>query len=125
MHVGGGNNRGLSVGVNLAQTPKGESSSAAKATSNSRPVKKDDRNGTQSPVRRALGIVRNYTFNGRESEPTVVGRSCSPISSPSSLRANGDYFDDHDRLEGNSIQKPLSKNETSQEEVTNIASSPP
>lgn len=125
MHVGGGNNRGLSAGVNFIQTPKAESSSAAKATSNSRPVKKDDRNGTQSPVRRAQGIVRNYTFNGRESEPTVLGRPCSPISSPSSYRANGDHFDDYDRLQGNSIQKPLSKNETSQEDVTNIASSPP
>jgi len=48
MHVGG-NSRGLSAGINLSQTPKAESTSSAKSTSNLRPVKKDDRNGTQSP----------------------------------------------------------------------------
>ncbi|XP_021746682.1 65-kDa microtubule-associated protein 3-like [Chenopodium quinoa] len=116
---GGGPNRRLSLGGNMHQTPRPDSSHSTRATPSSRSVRKDDNNGGQSTARRALDIAnlptRNFTFSGRESDPTTVARRpFSPISSVASSRANGDFFDDQNILQNNSVQKSLAKNETSQ-----------
>lgn len=61
---------------------------------------------------------KNYTFSGRESEPTVARRPFSPISSVASSRANADFNDDQNILQNNSVQKSLTKNETPQKIVS-------
>ncbi|XP_074274331.1 65-kDa microtubule-associated protein 3-like [Silene latifolia] len=121
MSMGGGNNRRLSVGGNMIQTPRPISSHSSRATPNSRPVKKDDNPRTKTGARRALDVAslpaRNYTFNGRESEPASVRRPFSPVSSTASLRTNGDFHDDPNILQNDSIQKSYSENHTPQKTV--------
>ncbi|KAK9742568.1 hypothetical protein RND81_03G182600 [Saponaria officinalis] len=111
MSMGGGNNRRLSVGGNVMQTPRPGSSQSTRATPNPRHVKKDDNPGTKATASRALDIAnlpaRNYTCNGRESEPGSVRRPFSPVSSTSSLRTNGDfYYDDQNILQNDTIHVP-------------------
>ncbi|KAH9622004.1 hypothetical protein KSS87_020062 [Heliosperma pusillum] len=123
MSMGGANNRRLSVGGNMIQTPRPISSHSTRATPNSRPVKKDDNPRTKTNARRALDVAnllpaRNYTFNGRESEPASVRRPFSPVSSTASLRANEDFNDDQNILQNDSIQKSYSENHTPQKTVT-------
>lgn len=42
--AGAGHNRRLSVGGNMLQTPRPDSSHSSRATPNSRPIRKDDNN---------------------------------------------------------------------------------
>ncbi|XP_074295849.1 65-kDa microtubule-associated protein 3-like [Silene latifolia] len=123
LSMGGVNNRRLSVGGgNVMQTPRPVSSQSSRATPNSRPVKKDDNPGTKTTARRALDVAnlptRNYTFNGRESEPASVRRPFSPVSSTTSSRANGDFYDDQNILKNEPNHKTSFKIETSQKPVT-------
>ncbi|KAL9225584.1 hypothetical protein vseg_001489 [Gypsophila vaccaria] len=120
--MGGGNNRRLSVGGNMTQTPRPISSQSTRATPNPRTVKKDDNTGIKATARRQLDITnlpaKNYTFNGRESDPASVRRPFSPVSSTSSLRTNGDfYYDDQNILQNDTIQKGFIKTETPQKTV--------
>lgn len=120
MGGGGGSNRRLSLGGNVHQTPRPDSSHSTRATPNSRPIniKKDDP-GALSTARRGLDIanlpVKNFTFNSRESEPTPARRPFSPISSTASLRTNADPFDDQNIPQNDPTKqhKPVFKNEAS------------
>ncbi|KAH9610574.1 hypothetical protein KSS87_003334 [Heliosperma pusillum] len=110
LSMGGVNNRRLSVGGNMMQTPRPVSSQSSRATPNS--------------PRRALDVAnlltRNYTFNGRESEPASVRRPFSPVSSTTSSRANTDFYDDHNILQNEPNHKTSFKIETPQKPVTAI-----
>lgn len=122
---GGGNNRRLSVGGNMLQTPRPDSVHSARATPNSRP-KKDHKTGTQSSARRGLDIgnlpVKNCQLTGRESEPAVVVRKpFSPVSSTPSSRANADLLDDHNIPCNDPVQKTtLFKKETPQKTASKM-----
>ncbi|KAL2903616.1 65-kDa microtubule-associated protein 3 [Bienertia sinuspersici] len=114
----GGNNRRLSVGGNMLQTPRPDSSHSSRATPNSRPTRKDDKT-----ARRALDIAnlptKNFSFGGRESEPAnMARRPFSPISSVASSRANGDFSDDQNIVQHSNTHKSLPKNETTQKTDT-------
>uniref|UniRef100_A0A803MTQ9 Uncharacterized protein n=1 Tax=Chenopodium quinoa TaxID=63459 RepID=A0A803MTQ9_CHEQI len=66
-----------------------------------------------SCVQRVLD--KNFTFNGRETEPAVVRRPFSPISSTASTRAHEDFYDD----DNNAMQQQTAfQKETSQQIFT-------
>ncbi|XP_021722763.1 65-kDa microtubule-associated protein 3-like [Chenopodium quinoa] len=110
--AGGGNGRRVSVGGNAIQTPRPDSSHSARGTPNLRPSKRDDNMGSQT-VQRVLD--KNFTFNGRETEPAVVRRPFSPISSTASTRAHEDFYDD----DNNAMQQQTAfQKETSQQIFT-------
>ncbi|XP_074319605.1 65-kDa microtubule-associated protein 3-like [Silene latifolia] len=95
--IGGGNKRAPAGGSTL-QTPRPSSSQSNRGTPNSRPSKNNDDSAAQSTAKRALDIanlpMKNYSFNGRESEPAVARSPFSLISSTSSSTANGEYSDE-------------------------------
>ncbi|CAO2828941.1 unnamed protein product [Amaranthus hypochondriacus] len=115
--AGGVPNRRLSLGGNMLQTPRPDSSYSIRATPNSRSIRKDDNTTAKLNAKRALDIVslpaKNYAFSGRESEPTAR-RPFSPVSSVASSRGKGDFFDEQNIMHNSSIQKPFAKIETSQ-----------
>ncbi|KAL9225242.1 hypothetical protein vseg_001191 [Gypsophila vaccaria] len=92
--IGGGNKR-IPSGQNMVQTPRPGSSQSVRATPGSRPSKNNDDSGTQSTAKRPLDManlpVKNYSFNGRDSEPAVFRRPFTPISSMTSSQANGEH----------------------------------